>query len=412
MNLPLAGFIERLFQMLSVYEAFPCAGCWLRPLARLPNRRVCRLSAVPSTRYNLCAMQIQELGEFGVIDLLNRMVVGQRDVSAFRNRIPAFAGKTNGNGFPVELLVDTGDDTAAWRTSDCIELFTTDTVVEGVHFTRATTPWRDLGWKCIASNVSDIAAMGGLPAYALITLGLPPETEVGDLEELYHGMLEMANQCGAAIIGGDMVRSPVVFITVGLTGVHEGSPMLRANGRPGDLVGVTGYLGGSGGGLRLMLGDNDEQARLGRNPAASSGAVDYLRHQHRRPEPAVKEGRILADAGVRTAMDVSDGLADDLGKLCRASGLSARLNAELIPAHPYLKEAYPDDYLGLALHGGEDYLLLFTASTDVMDQVMLRLFEGAAVIGELLEGEPGRVSIVDETGSEVPAAKGGWDHYR
>ena len=306
-------------------------------------------------------MQIQELGEFGVIDLLNRMVVGQRDVSTLPDWIPAFAGKANGNEFPVKLLVDTGDDTAAWRTSDCIELFTTDTVVEGVHFTRVTTPWWDLGWKCIASNVSDIAAMGGLPAYALITLGLPAETEVGDLEELYRGMLEMGNKCGAAIIGGDMVRSPVVFITVGLTGVHGGSPMLRTNGQPGDLVGVTGFLGGSGGGLRLMLEDEEEQSRPGRNPTASSEAVAYLRHQHRRPEPAVKEGQILADVGVRTAMDVSDGLADDLGKLCRASGLSARLDAERIPAHPYLKEVYPDDYLGLALHGGEDYLLLFTA---------------------------------------------------
>ena len=247
-------------------------------------RQGCRLSAVLRARYNLSAMQIQELGEFGVIDLLNRMVVGQRDISAFRDRIPAFAGKTNGNagngnagqtngnGFPVELLVDTGDDTAAWRTSDCIELFTTDTVVEGVHFTRVTTPWRDLGWKCIASNVSDIAAMGGLPAYALITLGLPPETEVADLEELYRGMLEMANKCGAAIIGGDMVRSPVVFITVGLTGVHEGSPMLRTNGQPGDLVAVTGYLGGSGGGLQLMLDGDEEQVSTKRNPGASSEA--------------------------------------------------------------------------------------------------------------------------------------------
>ena len=209
-----------------------------------------------------------------------------------------------------------------------------------------------------------------------------------------------------------MVRSPVVFVTVGLTGVHGGSPMLRTNGQPGDLVGVTGYLGGSGGGLQLMLDGDEEQGGMKRNPAASSEAVAYLQHQHRRPEPEVKEGRILAEAGVQTAMDVSDGLADDLGKLCRASGLSARLNAERIPAHPYLKEAYPDDYVGLALHGGEDYLLLFTAPQDVMDQVMPRLSDGAAVIGELMEGEPGRVSIVDGTGSEVPAAKGGWDHYR
>ena len=192
-------------------------------------------------------MQIQELGEFGVIDLLNRMVVQRRGPSD----LPA--------GLSFDLLVDTGDDTAAWRTKEATELFTTDTVVEEVHFTRETTPWRDLGWKCIASNVSDIAAMGGLPRYCLITLGLPPDTEVSDLEELYHGMLEIANKYGVAIVGGDMVRSPVAFITVGLTGVHQGSPMLRSNARPGDQVAVTGFLGGSGGGLRMMLGQDGDQ---------------------------------------------------------------------------------------------------------------------------------------------------------
>ena len=192
-------------------------------------------------------MQIQELGEFGVIDLLNRMVVQRRGPSD----LPA--------GLSFDLLVDTGDDTAAWRTKEATELFTTDTVVEEVHFTRETTPWRDLGWKCIASNVSDIAAMGGLPRFCLITLGLPPDTEVSDLEELYHGMLEIANKYGVAIVGGDLVRSPVAFITVGLTGVHQGSPMLRSNARPGDQVAVTGFLGGSGGGLRMMLGRDGDQ---------------------------------------------------------------------------------------------------------------------------------------------------------
>ena len=204
-----------------------------------------RVEGVSTADYNRLAMQIQELGEFGVIDLLNRMVVQQRGPS----QLPPEAA--------FSLLVDTGDDTAAWKTGGGTELFTTDTVVEGIHFTRETTPWRDLGWKCIASNVSDIAAMGGLPAYALVTLGLPPETEVGDLEELYRGMLEMGNKYGAAIIGGDMVRSPVAFITVGLTGLQQGNPMLRSNAQPGDQVGVTGYLGGSGGGLRLMLGQGE-----------------------------------------------------------------------------------------------------------------------------------------------------------
>ena len=346
--------------------------------------------------YNLGAMQIQDLGEFGVIELLNDMVIRQR------------GGPDNASPFSFRLQVDTGDDTAAWKTGVATELFTTDTVVEGVHFTRATTPWLDLGWKCIASNVSDIAAMGGLPLYALITLGLPPDTELDDIKLLYQGMLQICNKYGVAIVGGDMVRSPVVFITVSLTGLHSGQPMLRSGARVGDQVGVTGYLGGSGGGLQLML----EEERVSSLPLfISVDAGDYLRWCHRRPEPAVADGRILASAGVAAAMDVSDGLAGDLGKLCRASGLAARIDAGRIPVHPLLKEAFPDRYLDLALYGGEDYLLLFTAPPELMEQVLPKLSQAAAVVGEITEGEPGRVSIVDESGAERAAGPGGWDHF-
>ena len=337
------------------------------------------------------------MGEFGVIDLLTRMVVQQR------------GGPNHGADLSFKLTVDNGDDTAAWQTGKATELFTTDTVVEGVHFTRETTPWRDLGWKCIASNVSDIAAMGGLPMYALVTLGLPPETEVSELEQLYEGMMEISNEHGVAIVGGDMVRSPVVFITIGLTGIHAGQPMLRSTARPGDQVAVTGYLGSSGGGLRLMLGAGHDSNL---SDQVSEEAAEYLRVCHRRPRPAVAEGRILSASGVVTAMDVSDGLADDLSKLCRSSGLSARIHAGQVPVHPLLKQAYPDDYLDLALGGGEDYLLLFTAPVEVMALVMPQLSQGAAVVGELLPGEPGRVSVLDVDGSERPASGAGWDHFR
>ena len=337
------------------------------------------------------------MGEFGVIDLLTRMVVQQR------------GGPNHGADLSFKLTVDNGDDTAAWQTGKATELFTTDTVVEGVHFTRETTPWRDLGWKCISSNVSDIAAMGGLPMYALVTLGLPPETEVSELEKLYEGMMEISNEHGVAIVGGDMVRSPVVFITIGLTGIHAGQPMLRSTARPGDQVAVTGYLGSSGGGLRLMLGAGHDSNL---SDQVSEEAAEYLRVCHRRPRPAVAEGRILSASGVVTAMDVSDGLADDLSKLCRSSGLSARIHAGQVPVHPLLKQAYPDDYLDLALGGGEDYLLLFTAPAEVMALVMPQLSQGAAVVGELLPGEPGRVSVLDVDGSERPASGAGWDHFR
>jgi thiamine-monophosphate kinase len=347
-------------------------------------------------------MRVQELGEFGVIDLLNALVVGQR------------AGPNNGAPYSIRLLVDTGDDTAAWQTGPTTELFTTDTVVEGVHFTRVTTPWRDLGWKSIAANISDIAAMGGLPTYALVTLGLPADTEVEDIRELYLGMLEISNKYGMAIVGGDVVRSPVVFITVALTGVHPGRPMLRSSARAGDQVALTGPVGGSGGGLRLMLEQGQvESGQVSNLPLrVSTEAAEYLLRCHRRPEPAVAAGRMLADAGVIAAMDVSDGLADDLSKLCRASGAAVRLCVDRIPVPPQLKEAFPDDYLELALKGGEDYLLLFTAAPELMRRLMSKLPGGAATVGEIIPGKPGRVVIVDSSGAEVVAPiYRGWDHF-
>ncbi len=334
-------------------------------------------------------MQVKDLGEFGVIDLLNRMVVSQR------------SGPDNGAPFSFRLLVDTGDDTAVWETGKARELFTTDTMVEGVHFTRETTPWRDLGWKSIASNVSDVAAMGGLPTYALITLGLPLETEVKSLEELYTGMLELASQFGVAIVGGDMVRSPVVFITVALTGVMKGAPMLRTNARPGDLVAVTGYVGGSGAGFRLMQ----------QFPQETGDAADYLRNCHRRPQPAVSAGRLLADSGITTAMDVSDGLFDDLSKLSKASHVSARVRADKVPVQTFVRERFPDEWLALALGGGEDYVLLFTGSRARVEAAVTSLGEGAAIIGEIEEGEPGHITVVGASGEEISPAAHGWDHF-
>ena len=343
----------------------------------------------PTVSTDLVAMQIRELGEFGLIERLNGMItLGRR-------------GPDNGAAHGFRLLVDTGDDTAAWAAGSATELFTTDTVVEGIHFTRETTPWQDLGWKSLASNISDIAAMGGLPLYALITLGLPPETEVADIEGLYRGMLEIGEEYGVAIVGGDMVGSPVAFITVALTGVRSGPPMLRSSARVGDQVAVTGYVGSSGGGLKLMLDGLD----------ASGKSAEYLRKTHRRPWPAVAAGQTLSKAGVLTAMDVSDGLADDLSKLCLASGVAARIFADQVPMHPALQEVFPHDCLDLALNGGEDYLLLFTAPEDVMREVMPELPDGAAILGEITEGEPGRITLVEANGSETAIGRAGWDHF-
>ncbi len=334
-------------------------------------------------------MQVRDLGEFGLIERLNAMVTGQR------------RGPDNGSPHGFKLLVDTGDDTAAWAASNATELFTTDTVVEGVHFTRETTPWPDLGWKSLASNISDIAAMGGLPLYALVTLGLPPETRVADIEALYRGMLEIGEEYGVAIVGGDMVRSPVVFISVALTGVRQGPPMLRTAAQVGDQVAVTGCVGSSGGGLKLML----------EGLSVPPPAAVHLREAHRRPRPDVAGGQLLSAAGVQTAMDVSDGLADDLSKLCLASGVAAEIFAEAVPVHPHLKEAFPAEWLKLALNGGEDYLLLFAAPESMMDEVIPALPVGAGVVGRIVDGPAGQVTLVEANGRRTVVSRAGWDHF-
>ena len=336
-------------------------------------------------------MRISELGEFGLISLVQEWT---------RRAVHSPPGNVSD---VFRVSVDNGDDAAAgtFLRSPATELYTTDTMVDGIHFTAATTPWRDLGWKAIASNISDVAAMGGDPGVALITLGLPSDFRVGDVQDLYSGMTEICDGFGAQIVGGDMVRSPVAFITVALTGIAHGEPMLRTAAAPGHQVGVTGPVGGSAAGLRAMLNGSAPEAE----------AVDVLIDRHRRPRPHVAEGRILVAAGVRSAMDVSDGLADDLGKLCAASGVSATLWAEDVPVEPALKEAFPTDWLDLALYGGEDYVLLFTAPAATMDAAMRQLPPGAAVVGEVTGGLPGTITVLNSDGSPRPRGGAGWDHF-
>ena len=341
--------------------------------------------------YNRSTMLIRDVGEFGVIERLNRMVVGRG------------VGNDAVRAFPLQ--VDTGDDTAVWQAGEGNELFTTDTMVEGIHFTRTTTPWRELGWKAIAANVSDVASMGGLPTYALITLGLPAETAVSDIEEMYRGMLEIGEEYGMGVVGGDIVRSPVFFVTTALAGVTQRSPLLRSTARAGHAVAVTGWLGSSAGGLRVML----------ERPAANGDAAEYLRLAHRRPAPAVQAGLLLSQTGIETAMDVSDGLTNDLGKLCSASGVSARIEASEVPTHPLLRQQFPEDHLRLALGGGEDYVLLFTGLTDIVKELLPGLGEGCAIIGSVVSAEEaggvGRVAVMNEEGVELSVRNGGWDHF-
>ena len=299
------------------------------------------------------------------------------------------------------LLVGPGDDAAVWRPEPGAALSTTDTVVEGVHFTRTTIPWRDLGWKVMAANLSDIAAMGGTPLYTLVTLGLPRDTSVADVEELYRGLIDSCQEYDVAIAGGDAVASSTAFVSIVLNGAHYGAPLLRSLAMQGDLLAVTGSLGSSQGGLELLtVGE----------AGIDKAAYEHLCRAHRRPLPRLEEGHTLADLGVRAAMDISDGLMEDLPKMMEASGLAARLDAWRVPVHPLLVSAFPERALAIALSGGEDYQLLYAAPPTPM-QASLAGIPGAAVIGSVVEGLPGHVSVVDQQGNEQMLPHRGWDHF-
>ena len=354
-----------------------------------------------ASRYNSGVMLVSEVGEFELIDRLAARIEGE---NARRIR------EVDGRGF--RMLRAIGDDAAAWDAPAGLRVITTDTMVEGVHFRLDYTPWRDLGWKCLATNISDVAAMGCVPTYAIVTLGLRPDLPVEGLEALYDGMMDVAAVYGGAVVGGDIVRSPVFFVTVALQGAAPGGAdglMVRDAAMPGDLVAVTGGLGASAGGLRLLAGGAQ---------GVGADAAEYLVGAHNRPAPRVGEGVALVDAGVRCAMDVSDGLVDDLGKLCRASGVGARVYVARVAADARLKAAFPGEWLELALGGGEDYELLFVAPPGVMRRAVGVVSPPPAVVGVITEfagdgsAGAGRVTLVDGRGKAMDVASGGWDHFR
>jgi thiamine-monophosphate kinase len=273
------------------------------------------------------------------------------------------------------ILLGIGDDCAIFRPRGASEdlLFTTDLFVENVHFHRETHRPEDAGWKALARGLSDIAAMGGDPRFCLVSLALAPWTDTRWLDRFYTGLLRH----GVALAGGDLGHAQQLACDIVVCGaVPHGKALRRDGARPVDGIYVSGRLGGSALGL-----------------ATGRGAA-WKRHVH--PEPRLALGRFLRDRVRATAaMDLSDGLSLDLHRLCAASGVAAD-----IVAPPIFRGAT----VGQALHGGEDYELLFTARGPVPPE-----FEGVPLtrIGTIRKGRPGEVRL---DGAPLPAL--GYDHLR
>ena len=274
-----------------------------------------------------------------------------------------------------------GDDAAAWMVgAGALLVATTDMLVEGVHFRLDWTSPRDLGWKALAVNLSDLAAMGATPGRALVSVALlPGQTAI--VEEMYDGLSELGRLTDTRVVGGDTVRSsgPLV-VNVALLGEADPGRLLRRDGAaPGDLLAVTGAVGASAAGLALLLEADPE--RLARPEATQLLAA------HHRPNPRLAAGRTLASMGLRCAIDISDGVASEAWHVARSSGVEIALDTDRLPLHPGAVALFGREKARqLAVAGGEDYELLLAVPEARLAEVETALGEqgGATVVGRVV----------------------------
>ena len=311
-------------------------------------------------------MEISEIGEFGLIERLSKRVKEKEGV-----------------------MKGIGDDTAVLENGEDYTLITTDMLVSGDHFRRDWhTPYQ-IGWKSMIVNVSDIAAMGGLPEYGLISIALPDDVDVEYMEGIFDGMIDAAEKYDFTIIGGDTTHGDLLVINVVLIGsVEKENLTLRGDAEVGDLIGVTGDIGKSWAGLELLLQDKE-------------GYTDF----YLKPDCNLSKARKLAPY-VNAMIDVSDGLASEVNHICEESGVGAIVEKEKVPISERTKEAgriLGKDPMFWALSGGEDFELVFTIPENKLDEIKE---VNPIIVGKITEEG---VYLID---GEKRPLKGGYDHFK
>ena len=314
------------------------------------------------------------------------------DFSEFQ-LIHALTGKNSYLQDP-SLLKGIGDDTAIVQpTPDQDWLVSTDLLVEGIHFDRTMTSFQSIGHRAVIANLSDIAAMGGLPRYLLTAIAIPPSQAFSELRAVYRGILAACKRYQVQLIGGDTSASKTgLFLGMTILGtVARSKALLRGGAKIGDGVYTTGTLGDSLVGLKLLR-CNKKKSRLTINAKISR----YLIDRHIRPTPRIEIGQWLSSKGLATAaIDLSDGLSGDLTHLCRESGVGVMIDATKIPLSPQCQSfarLMNLDPLSLALEGGEDYELLFTAPKEShggLQQIKKRFDVPVTLIGNIAPKKSG-----------------------
>ena len=334
--------------------------------------------------------QIQDIGEFGLIDRLKRRLQSQAE----------------------NVIVGIGDDAAVLRYTAGYDIVaTTDALVEGVHFRADTISYHNLGYKSLAASVSDIAAMGGVPYHVLVSLAISNDILIENLEHIYDGFAEHCNQFTCSVVGGDIVKTtgPFVINVTLLGAVKQNHALLRSGAQVGDSIFVTGYVGGSAAGLHMH--------NLGITSELPIEWIEYMRDCHERPEPQVAGGQILSQSKYCTSCnDISDGLASELHEIATASHAAMAIDENKIPIHSYV-EAFAGrshcNALEWALYGGEDYQLVGTIAKDHFEELQ-QLFaeQGLAIyeIGKVIDHVPaGTVCSLHD--NSLTYHKAGYNHF-
>lgn len=334
-------------------------------------------------------MKITDIGEFNLIKRIHkRLTVNTRSV-----------------------ILGIGDDTAIVRPQPGrLQLFTTDMMVEGIHFNVHWSKPDQIGWKALAINISDIAAMGGRPLYAVVSIGLPQDTDVKTVDAIISGIRKIARKYNVAVVGGDTVSSDHIVINVAMWGdVKRGYVLKRSNARVGDLLAVTGTYGDSAAGLELFQH---------KSPIIRSRYPKLIR-KHCMPVPRVEEAGIIGRGKLASSMiDSSDGLALSVKFICEASRVGARIYSDRIPLSSSLKRAVSkgvlNDPLNLALYGGEDFELVFTVpkrKENIFKKIAKNINTQITVIGEIVPFNKG-FSVVSMEGEIKTIKPRGYEHFR
>ncbi|MEW6555773.1 MAG: thiamine-phosphate kinase [Elusimicrobiota bacterium] len=324
-------------------------------------------------------MKITQLGEFGLIEKIRKKKLS--------------SGTHNDN-----VIVSIGDDCAVIKSKNENLLFTTDTLVENIHFSQKYYSFFDIGYKALSVNLSDIAAMGGVPLYCLVTVGLPPSVKVAGIDALYKGLKKLATEFNVDIIGGDTVKSPAcIIISITLIGKQNyGAGILRSGAKPGDIIFTTGTFGDSAAGLYLL------QKKF--------KGYEELKKKHLRPYPKVKEGLFIAKSGFATAMiDSSDGFDKSVRFICQESKVGCEIYLDKIPVSTSLN-AFTSHFTlhtsHFVLFGGEEYELLFTVSPSKKSYFCKRFYE----VGKITKNR--KIIYLDSNNKKISLQDNGYDHFK